>query len=529
MTVIEAGNFRDAPRCLVIAFSSFGDNDPSSAGFGQAFLEKNGCSVIAVKKRADNWYRDLSPEQLAEIVMPLRSEFNACFTYGASMGGYAALYFASAIGAQPIAISPRNSVDPRFMLPEFARFVSMSQQQHQILSSVADPAVRPRVVFDPNVKSDLAYIDMEVRPAFPEGFYTAFPFSGHPSAEAMSDTGQLKSYVLAALEGQPAPPRLWSRASKRHSVVILNEMSKWNLARQRIERAMRLSELALTVGGDRTDLLYHQGSVLIAAGKLEEALELTRKTIDGRGGSASLFHRIASLSVRLDRLESAVDAADAGLQISPGSIGLLRTRRNALEKIRRFDDALRDGLALVETQAANMSDRLHLASILMAKQAYADALLHLDIVLEQDRNLLAMRRRRDCLEALRRLSEARVAAAEVVDNPQAGTSDILQLAHLHATGGDLPKAIETLNLAVLSAPDNPAVHRRRRIYLAQAGRIAEALQSALVLSEIAPGNEHDAAAFKQLQSRQRWFHLKAKRRELMLFFKRMLSGYRAPS
>ncbi|CAN7522640.1 hypothetical protein LJR098_004898 [Rhizobium sp. LjRoot98] len=68
MTVIEAGHAPISAQRLVITFSSFGENDPLLPGFGQQFLEKSGCSVIAVKKRADNWYRDLSLQDFADVV-----------------------------------------------------------------------------------------------------------------------------------------------------------------------------------------------------------------------------------------------------------------------------------------------------------------------------------------------------------------------------------------------------------------------------------------------------------------------------
>lgn len=520
ITVVEASDSPGNCRCLVVTFSSFGDNDPSAPGFGQDFLEKNGCFVVAVKKRADNWYRDISPELFAEILMPLRSGFERCFTYGASMGGYAALYFGSAIDAEPIAISPRNSVDPRFALPEFARFVNMSKQHHSELSHVANPAIRPRVVYDPKVKSDLAYIDREVRPAFPNGSYTGFPFSGHPSAEAMLNIGQLKPFVLGALDGHPPLALLSSRASKRRSGIILNEMSKWNHSRKRLERARLLSDLALSIGGERKEFLYQQGSLLMAAGKLLEALDLTRRTIDTHGGSASLFHRIASLSFRLDDLEGAVDAADAGLQISPGNLGLLRTRRNTLQKLKRFDGALADALVIIEVQTANTSDRLHLASILMAQQAYAEAVHHLDIVLSQEQNLLAMRRRCTCLESLKRPHDALEAAAEIVSLAGDNIPDIIHLVDLCVQTGDLGRAIEALQLGIEFAPGNLTLHRRIRNHLAEAGRIDEAVEAAAAVLVIAPDSDIDAATLNKFRTRQRRRRSEADRRAFLLHVQR---------
>lgn len=502
MTVIEAGHAPISAQRLVITFSSFGENDPLLPGFGQQFLEKNGCSVIAVKKRADNWYRDLSLQDFADVVTQFCGRAEKCFTYGASMGGYAALYFAPVINAQAIAISPRNSMDPRFFLPEFARFRNAWPNRDMALTSISKPGNRPYVVFDPRVKADLAYVNQEVRVAFPNGFYTEFAFSGHPSARAMLEVGHLKSFVTDALQGRATPSRLVSTAVKHRSATIANEMSKWNLTRKRLARAARLSEIALKIGGEQSDFLYHKGALLIASGNLEDALNLTETMIGKQGRSASLFHRMASLSVRLGRLEQAIEASNAGLELSPGSIGLLRTRRNALEKIGRLEQAQADGSFIVNSDYGSASDHLHLSSILMALKNYSGALQHLDAAIDNNASLLALRRRRDCLDALARNYEAREAAARVVSLAPRNTADILHLAHLNMRVRDLPAAISTLDNGISSLPNSVELYRRKRDYLARADRLKDAVKAAASVVKIASSDSRDVASLRLLRIKQ---------------------------
>ncbi|KQY34136.1 hypothetical protein ASD32_23150 [Rhizobium sp. Root483D2] len=502
ITVIEAGNISHSAQSLVVTFSSFGDNDPSLPGFGQAFLEKNGCFVIAVKKRADNWYRDLSLQDFADVVMPFCGRAKHCFTYGASMGGYAALYFASIIHAQPIAISPRNSIDPRFFLPEYARFRNSWPNHDLALSAVSNPGIRPYVVFDPRVKADLTYIDKEVRPAFPDGLYTEFAFSGHPSARAMSEAGHLKSFVAGALQGHAMPGRLVSRAVKRRSATILNEMSKWNLTRKRLDRALRLSQAALQIGGEQSDFLYHKGALMIASGNLDGALKLTETMIGTRGGSASLFHRMASLLVRLGRLEEAVAAADAGLELSPQSIGLLRTRRNALEKMERFEQAYADGLFILNSGFGSASDHLHVSGHLISMRNYAGALDHLDSSIDENASLLALRRRRDCLDALSRHYDAVEAAGRVVSLAPRNVADILHLAHLNKRVRNIPGAIAALDDGIALLPKSLELHRVKRDYLMAANRLTEAVDAAIAVVKIAAHSSNDVAVLRWLRVRQ---------------------------
>lgn len=402
-TVIRTTRHSDRRSCLILSFSSFGDNDPLSEGFGQRFLERNGCAVISVKKRADNWYRDLPFDELVEVLAPFRQQYDRLFTYGASMGAYAALYFASSIGATPIAISPRNSVDPRFVTPTYAVFARRWPVGHGTLQSVAEPTLRPYIVYDPLIRSDKTYIEEEVRPAFPLGHYVTFPFSGHPSAEAMLNIGQLKSFVLAALAGDVPSARINSVGVKRNSAIILNEMSKWASGSKRPLLAKSLSDAAIEKGGERKELLFQRGSLLIAAGAIDEAAELTERTISISAPSASLYHRLATLRARLQQPDAALEAANAGLDHSPSNVSLLRTRRNLLEAAGETKRAVIDGQAVIALLPDNASDRMKLAGLLIADGDHDAALPHLDAVLATSRDLSALRRRphQDCGRAPR--------------------------------------------------------------------------------------------------------------------------------
>ena len=88
----------------------------------------------------------------------------------------------------------------------------------------------------------------------------------------------------------------------------------------------------------------------------------------------------------------------------------------------------------------------------MALKNYSGALRHLDAVADNDASLLALRRRRDCLDALARNYEAREAAERVVSLVPRNTADILHLAHLNMRVRDLPAAISTLDNGISSLP-----------------------------------------------------------------------------
>ena len=501
-TVIEAGQYQ-APRLgVVVTFSSFGENDPSRDGFGQKFLEKQGYAVVSVKKRHDNWYRDLSFADFTEALESVLGGFNRRFTYGTSMGGYAALYYASCIGATAIAISPRNSIDPRFLITSYSHFVTSWPTQHRPLQDISDSTLRPYVVYDPLVEADKAYIEREVRAAFPVAHFVEFPFSGHPSAQAMLEIGKLKPFAQAALAGDCPGPRIVSAGSKRRSAVVVNEMSKWAVDRNRFAQAARLSQVAVGIGGSRPDFLYQQVAVMIASGALSEAKKATKDAIVAGGGTVSLYHRLASLCSRLDEQDAALDAINAGLELSPRNVGLLRTRRNLLEKRGSLDAAFVDALTVLEILPASVSDRMQLAGMLIAKGAHAEALQHLDANPEASLDLSTVRRRRVCLEGVGRMLDAENAALLAISLAPNSVSDMVQLANIYFKTAETDKALLWLDQAIAISPDNVSLFRRKRNYLEAAGRISEAIDAGVRVQKLLPASTTDQLRLRRLQLRR---------------------------
>jgi len=501
-TVIEAGWYTGARLGVVFTFSSFGENDPSRDGFGQQFLEKQGYAVVSVKKRRDNWYRDLSFEDFTKAVGPLLAGFDRRFTYGTSMGGYAALYYSTCIGATAIAISPRNSIDPRFLITSYSHFITSWPTQHRPLPEISDPSLRPYVVFDPLVSADKTYIEREVRPAFPVAHFVEFAFSGHPSAQAMLEVGKLKQFAQAALGGEWPGSRIVSAGSKRRSAVIVNEMSKWAVQRNRLELGARLSEKAVVIGGGRPDFLYQQVGVMIASGAFSEAKKATQDAILTGGGTVSLYHRLSSLCSRLEEPEQALGAVNAGLELSPRDVGLLRTRRNLREKRGDLDAAFADALTVMEILPDSMPDRMQLAGLLIAKGAHAEALKHLNANPDASLDLSTIRRKRVCLEALGRVREAEEAALGVIALVPDSFSDMVHLANLYFKAADTDRAVAWLDRAIAIAPDNVSLFRRKRNYLEAAGRTSEAIDAATCVQRLLPSSKADQLRLRKLQLRR---------------------------
>lgn len=78
----------------------------SKEGFGTKFAKKRGYDHIFVAQAPDSWYQRLSLEEFEAVVAPLLGRYDKVFTYGSSLGGYAALYYAGVINARAVAAAP---------------------------------------------------------------------------------------------------------------------------------------------------------------------------------------------------------------------------------------------------------------------------------------------------------------------------------------------------------------------------------------------------------------------------------------
>ena len=125
-------------------------------GFGESFLQANGISAIHVLGRGNDWYQYDDIFAAAAVVRAATSGAVRRVAYGSSMGGYAAVRLADAIGADAVlALSPQWSIDPAIASWDNR----WSQDAHRIrwLSTMAVP-LRPApssvLVYDPHLPLD---------------------------------------------------------------------------------------------------------------------------------------------------------------------------------------------------------------------------------------------------------------------------------------------------------------------------------------------------------------------------------------
>lgn len=216
ITLLKAGD-RPAERVIV----SFGGqpSDLSDEGFGTTFALDNGCDNIFVAQRHGTQYQGLSAETFRDTVLPVVAGRD-CVTYGASLGGYCALYYGGAIDARILAAAPML---PAWRPLKLRRYADLPMT-HGELSDMPRASRPPVVIFDPERGPDQFLVDHMVLPAYPKARLVRIPFAGHTVLMTLSELRCLKPLIKGIVERDEVI--VFDPPSPRHSVWHIENARK---------------------------------------------------------------------------------------------------------------------------------------------------------------------------------------------------------------------------------------------------------------------------------------------------------------
>jgi len=179
---------------VVISFGGL-PSKKTSRGFGSVFLLKQGYDHIFVAQEEGSQYQELPLEDFVKAVGPYLED-KRVFTYGSSLGAYAALYYGGAINAKVIASAPKNSAH-RFMRKKKYAHI---QFKHKDLENVPRSETPPLILFDPFREEETDFIEKWVTPAYPDAYLMRFPYAGHTVLNTMQQSGKLKQFIKEYIE-----------------------------------------------------------------------------------------------------------------------------------------------------------------------------------------------------------------------------------------------------------------------------------------------------------------------------------------
>lgn len=164
--------------------------------FGLHYLLGEGCDVIWVAQSANSFYNKLSFNAFKSFVLPITQSYEGVFTFGSSLGAYAALYFAGAIDATVIAASPRNPPHSSISIKEYPYI------EPELHVSMLDNLLTTKDVFivrDDKNTIDTIFYSAVVEPAYPKAKILNLSYAGHTVLETIRDAGKLSEFISSML------------------------------------------------------------------------------------------------------------------------------------------------------------------------------------------------------------------------------------------------------------------------------------------------------------------------------------------
>lgn len=196
-------HFDKGTETCIVCFSHSAAGQQRNSLVAQPFLEKLGQSYIIVdNKNKDHWWTFEGVDNLIERTR-LEIKSPRIVTYGFSMGGYGAIRFAGALGAEKaVAFAPQETISPS-LLPEETRWVEDSKRiGREVPPASARFSHRSTytVVYDP-ADFDRFHAKRFRDASKRAGEYQEIrlPFAGHNLAATLQSQGLLSKFARGLL------------------------------------------------------------------------------------------------------------------------------------------------------------------------------------------------------------------------------------------------------------------------------------------------------------------------------------------
>jgi pimeloyl-ACP methyl ester carboxylesterase len=268
-------------RHQVVTFESYHDDVGfGRSGFGESFFARAALTGIHVLTSGNDWYQYPEMEAALAVIRDAVSGADRVLTYGSSMGGYAAVRFADAVGATHVlSISPQYSIDPRRMRSD--RRWWWEQKRIAFLPAYNGPitcAAEIVIAYDPTIKLDNLHARLIGRDV--EARFLRLAYAGHPITTVLSELGILQTMALAMAAGpfDLAAVQADFDARREESSMWLAEYSS-RLPGGDKHRARDLAARAATISPGNATVQHLHAMRLHELGRYPEAVEAHRRAV----------------------------------------------------------------------------------------------------------------------------------------------------------------------------------------------------------------------------------------------------------
>jgi hypothetical protein len=343
-------------RAIAVTFTSWnhpGAVTPDGPGYALTFLLEAGFSVVAFKATRNNWFQDLMHDDLDGVDRFILSRgYTERVAYGSSMGGFAALRFATKLRIDRVlALSPQFEIDKpwdtRWAFEARETVFRLRADDLKTLTATASQGARCRyfVAFDPYQALDAGHALRygSVLPA-EDLRLLRIPFSGHPVDRFLADIKALKPFALGILRDGQAQGIAASRNARHGSPSYLFQLSLHARSRNKPRLALILVDAALRLDPASVDLHLLRSGLLHEVGDIPGALAEARLALAGAPDAHHLLYQLAYMARLSGEREAALAAIEKAVSIQPG-IGEYHSLRSV---ILHSGGRLREAIAAIE-------------------------------------------------------------------------------------------------------------------------------------------------------------------------------------
>jgi hypothetical protein len=266
---------------LVITFTERCNSELEGLGFGGDFLLRQGFDLLAVKNAIDDWYIELGREELHALNEAIRS-YECRASYGSSMGAFAAIKFAKALGvARALGISPILDIQFDWDTRHVADLALMRASRNWIEGDMfthedVSPGTTYHVAFDPLCGADARHARRLVEMVDQCTLLTV-RLGGHPVGPTMRDAGVLASFVKQAIT-----------ENSIHGISVdiekngryLSNLARYLFERNKIRSALVVTRRALEVAPESGETHLLAAQIAHSQGDLARTLEYGRRAVE---------------------------------------------------------------------------------------------------------------------------------------------------------------------------------------------------------------------------------------------------------
>jgi hypothetical protein len=195
----------------------------------------SGVAHLFIQSRLNDWYVNPETAELEVALGSLRGRHARRVAMGFSMGGYAALRFAGALGLQQVVlVSPQVSIHPAEVPwdPRYRADAGGFAPELGDLARRAMPGLRGLVIFDPFRPLDARHA-ARIGALFPGLSLTRFALGGHPATRVLGEgpgVGPLQARLIDGGLSRAGALALHRRA-RRSSQLYLSKLAQMLSAR----------------------------------------------------------------------------------------------------------------------------------------------------------------------------------------------------------------------------------------------------------------------------------------------------------